>query len=198
MPGDDAIASPGEGRRVLMLGNSYTMARGLPDRVGELANAEVEVHARGGARLAEQLNPRTRMGALTTASLEAGGWDFVVLQEASNHPVLHRAAFDRAVDALCERIARSGARPVLYATWAYAAGGRTLARSGLDHDAMYRALHDAYTSAAVRNGATLADVGTAFFLHPDEPALFSPDGSHPSEEGAELAARVIAGALVRG
>ena len=182
--------------RVLMLGNSYTTSRELPARVARLASAEVTVHARGGARLAEQLNPRTRLGALTAEALAAGGWDFVVLQEMSNGPVLHRAAFDRSVDALCEKVLSSGARPVLYATWAYAAGGRTLARSGLDHDAMYRALHEAYAAAAERNDAILADVGTAFFRSADEPVLFSSDGSHPSDAGAELAADVIAEALL--
>ncbi|MBQ3282311.1 MAG: hypothetical protein IJH42_00475 [Atopobiaceae bacterium] len=73
--------------RILMLGNSLSTAHGLPDRLGELLGAEVTVHARGGARLAEQLNPATRLGALTGAALDAGGWDYVVMQEVSNAAV---------------------------------------------------------------------------------------------------------------
>ena len=43
--------------RILMLGNSFTAANDLPQRLAQLTGAEVAAHTRGGARLAEQLNP---------------------------------------------------------------------------------------------------------------------------------------------
>lgn len=42
----------------------------MPQRLAELLDAEVFVHARGGARLAEQLNPNTKPGA---KPLQEGG-----------------------------------------------------------------------------------------------------------------------------
>ena len=48
--------------RILMLGNSFTAANGLPQRMARLTGAEVIAHTRGGARLAEQLNPKTKTG----------------------------------------------------------------------------------------------------------------------------------------
>ena len=45
--------------RILMLGNSFTAANDLPQRLAQLTGAEVMAHTRGGARLAEQLNPKT-------------------------------------------------------------------------------------------------------------------------------------------
>lgn len=45
----------------------------MPDRLAALLGREVAVHARGGARLAEQANPATRLGAATAAALAAGG-----------------------------------------------------------------------------------------------------------------------------
>ena len=45
-----------------------------------LTGGEVVCHARGGARLSEQLNPNTRLGARTQAALAGERWDYVVLQ----------------------------------------------------------------------------------------------------------------------
>ena len=81
---------------ILMLGNSFTRANGLPELLAEELSCEVEVHARGGARLAEQLNPKTKLGSQTLASLEAGGYAFVVLQEMSTAAVASPASFERS------------------------------------------------------------------------------------------------------
>ena len=48
--------------RILMLGNSFTFVNEMPKMLAELTGAEVVQHTRGGARLAEQLNPKTKMG----------------------------------------------------------------------------------------------------------------------------------------
>ena len=48
--------------RILMLGNSFTTANHMPDMLDELTGAEIVQHTRGGARLAEQLNPKTQIG----------------------------------------------------------------------------------------------------------------------------------------
>ena len=74
--------------RILMLGNSLTTANNMPRMLVSLTGAEVTVHARGGARLAEQLNPRTQLGARTQAALCSECWDYVVLQEMSHGPCL--------------------------------------------------------------------------------------------------------------
>ena len=39
--------------RILMLGNSFTAANDLPQRLAQLTGAGVAAHTRGGARLAE-------------------------------------------------------------------------------------------------------------------------------------------------
>ena len=90
--------------RILMFGNSFTFANDLPDMLAELTGAEVVQHTRGGARLAEQLNPATKMDAKTLEALEHESWDYVVLQEMSNAPVTYRKAFLRSVSTLCDKI----------------------------------------------------------------------------------------------
>ena len=49
--------------RILMLGNSYIFTNDLPSILAEITGAEVVQNTRGGARLREQLNPETRLGA---------------------------------------------------------------------------------------------------------------------------------------
>ena len=71
--------------RILMLGNSFTFVNDMPAMLAGLTGAEVVHHTRGGARLAEQLNPKTKMGAKTLEALEKERWDYVVLQEHA-HP----------------------------------------------------------------------------------------------------------------
>ena len=69
--------------RILMLGNSFTFANNMPAMLAELTGAEVVHHTRGGARLAEQLNTKTKIGAKTQAALEDEFWDYVILHEMS-------------------------------------------------------------------------------------------------------------------
>lgn len=76
-----------------MLGNSFTTANHMPDMLDELTGAEIVQHTRGGARLAEQLNPKTKMGKRTQEALQNEKWDFVILQEMSNGPITSKASF---------------------------------------------------------------------------------------------------------
>ena len=181
--------------RVLMLGNSLTAANDLPALLGRMLGAEVVAHTRGGARLAEHLNPATRLGGMTQRAFAAGGWDFVVLQESSNGPVVHRERFLETAARLCAQAKDASIVPVFFETWAYAPNCPKLSEMGMTHDVMHRLLVDAYHEAARTSGALIADVGTAFFEAPDKLELYRPDGVHPSEAGTQLAARIIARAL---
>lgn len=181
--------------RILMLGNSLTTANGLPGLVGRMIGAHIVVHARGGARLAEQLNPQTRLGALTQHALENEAWDYVVLQESSNGPVVHRARFLEASARLCKQIDAIGAQPVMFATWAYAPTCPKLLNMGTSCDEMHALLSSAYREAARIGNASVADVGKAFSERKHAASLYRPDGVHPSIEGTALAANVIAACI---
>ena len=148
--------------RVLMLGNSFTTSCGLPELLARCAGCEVVVHARGGARLSEHLNPETKLGTMTQAALFSGGWTHVVLQERSDGPVRFRKAYLRAAAALCEQVREAGAVPVVYATWVYAHDCPKLQGLGLDHAAMHEALQSAFSEVAAAGGAALANVGATF------------------------------------
>ncbi len=181
--------------RILMLGNSLTFANDMPHMLAVLTGAEVVHHTRGGARLSEQLNPATRLGARTQAALAQGAWDYVVLQEMSHGPISAPKSFFASTARLCKQIQDSGAVPVLYATWAYQKGSAKLSAKGWAYDEMSRGLSEAYRQAARENHALLADVGRRFYELADAQDLYAPDGVHPTKAGSRIAAETIAAAI---
>lgn len=181
---------------ILMLGNSFTFANNMPSTLADLTSAEVVQHTRGGARLAEQLNPNTKLGGLTQAALENEKWDYVILQEMSNGPITAKENFLKNVRLLSEKIRLNGATPVLYATWAYQRGGKQLQAFGMDYDKMYREMYEVYHEAAEQNGALIADVGKRFYEIADQQDIFAEDGCHPNEMGSQIAAQVIADVIL--
>lgn len=179
--------------KILMLGNSFTYFNEMDQILARLLDAEVVAHTRGGAYLAEQLDETTEMGIRTAKALAEEQWDYVVLQEYSNGPILEAEQFYHSVEALCEKIRKNGATPLLYATWAYHADAPKMADVGMNRDEMFDALYDAYHKAAKDNDALIADVGEAFRKVSATTELYDEqDRYHPNLEGSTLAAKVIA------
>lgn len=181
--------------RILMLGNSFTFANDMPQMLAELTGAEVVHHTRGGARLSEQLNPNTRLGARTQAALRDESWDYVILQEMSNGPIASLKSFRSSVAQLCGQIRENGAVPIFFATWAYRKGGEKLVANGWDYDEMARKLSKTYQQAARENHALIADVGQQFYRLTDTRELYAADGVHPNESGSRIAAQTLAGVI---
>ena len=181
--------------RILMLGNSFTFTNDMPQMLADLTGAEVTHHARGGARLSEQLNPSTRLGSQTQAALQTEKWDYVVLQEMSHGPITAPKSFFSSVEGLCRQIRANGTVPILLATWAYQRGGAKLTDKGWDYDEMAHGLTEAYRTAAKENQALLAEVGLRFYQLADACNLYAADGIHPSEAGSRLAAETIAAVI---
>lgn len=178
--------------RILMLGNSYTSANHLSLMLAEMTGAEVVAHTRGGARLAEQLNPAKKLGNKTLKALHDEKWDYVIVQEMSNGPITSKEKFMTNLSKLCGLIRENGAIPVLFATWAYEKNGKQLKKFGMEYEDMICSMKETFREAAKRTSCLLADVTTAFEQQAETVKLYAPDGSHPSETGSKLAARTIA------
>jgi hypothetical protein len=195
-PAPSAAAAPPT--RVLFIGNSYTYFNNLPEIVSALAeaagagNVEVKMVAPGGWRLADHWEKGEAREVLRGAR-----WDFVVLQEQSQlgdprtvagKPRVGSAkVFAPAAAQWAAEIARVGARPVFYLTWARKASPEDQA-----------ALTDAYAKAARQAGGILAPAGLAWKrVLEATPAvdLYVSDGSHPTPAGSYLAACAIVAAI---
>lgn len=181
--------------RILMLGNSFTFVNNMPRMLAQLTGGEVVHHTRGGARLSEHLNPKTKLGAQTQAALRDERWDYVVLQEMSNGPITAPKSFFSSVEQLCGQIRGNGAVPILYATWAYQKDGDKLAAKGWDYDEMARRMRDACHKAVRENHALIADVGQRFYALSDTQDLYAADGVHPNAYGSRIAAETIAAVI---
>ncbi|MBR6258741.1 MAG: SGNH/GDSL hydrolase family protein [Oscillospiraceae bacterium] len=183
--------------KILMLGNSFTNANDLPGTLAKLLDAHVEAHARGGATLAEQLNPETELGGKTARALKEQSWDYIVLQEDSTGSFRHRKAFMKTVAGLCAAARENGATPVLYETWPFREGSEKLKSTGLSYEEMRERLFDAYREAGEANGAPVAFVGESFYNAPKTLDLYTEDDHHPSVEGSRIAAETIAETIRR-
>ena len=186
--------------RILMLGNSFTYYNDMPSMLAEITGAEVIPHTRGGAYLAEQLNPETEMGTKTLAALDGSqSWDYVILQGYSSEPVLAKESFLQSVAGLCEKIHAIQATPLLYSTWAYQKDSAVMQemteKHGISYDVMYAQLASVYREAAEQNDAVVADVGRIFYERSAKRNLYTEDGKHPNEEGSRIAAETLAAAI---
>jgi hypothetical protein len=197
--GSQGPAGPktGPAKRVMFVGNSYTYFNNLPAIVQALAKAggrslEIVMFAPGGWKLKDHWE---KGGA--RQALREGRWDFVILQDQSTLGVDLYVDGKTRVDGdgifrpyaltWSREIAKAGATPVFFLTWARQA-------SPEDQDR----LTYAYMTAGRDSGSRVAPVGLAWKRvreeHP-EIGLFQSDGSHPSAAGSYLAACAIYSAL---
>lgn len=170
--------------RVLFIGNSFTFYNNGIDQVlrGLAPNTEVDSATKGGYRLRDHLGDSATMDKLRN-----GNWTAVVIQEQSQTPVWTYADFTSAAATMVAEVHKTGARPLLLATWARPdSNGITTT-----------ALNSAFTKAGKRLGVPVVPAGNAFgaslAAHP-EIVLNQADG-HPSPAGTYLAGCVVYSSL---
>jgi hypothetical protein len=170
---------------VLFVGNSYTFAHHMPYLVKALARAAgekpdlgVDMHAPGGATWQQHYE-----GGAVAQRLKLKKYDYVVLQERSAGPLDAPADMHKYGQLLDEEVRKSGAKTILFLTWAYQ-------HIPIEQDQITRE----YKELAQRQQAKVAPVGQAWqaWLR-DYPnvALHDPDKSHPNPRGAYLTACVF-------
>lgn len=176
--------------KVLFIGNSYTYYNNLPDMLAGLAGttgSPRRIQAKMVAVQDATLQMHWESGAARQAIRERK-WDFVVLQEQSLRPVEDTERMVSYARRFNTEIRRSGARTVLFLTWARR-----------DKPEMQLALNDAYLTLAEELRAGIAPVGPAWqaaFWYAPTMALHMEDGSHPTPTGTYLTACVFYLALL--
>jgi hypothetical protein len=167
--------------RVLFIGNSFTSYNGGLDTLlaGLAPSCATASFDQGGFTLEQHWDHAAELHSIGT-----GHWDYVVLQDQSQSPVVNAAEFRRYTTLFARAIARSGAKTVLLMTWQRpdsAAEGVTTAN-----------LAAAYRAAGAAVEARVAPAGEAFaeaLLERPDLVLYNSDG-HPTRLGSYLAACV--------
>jgi oligo-alginate lyase len=185
-----ALAVAGEAHpprtvRMLFIGNSYTYANDLPGLIAQLSSArgvklEHESVTPGGATLEKQCSDGKAVAAIHKQT-----WDYVVLQEQSARPFRDREAMFKATRLLHTEIVKTGAKTLLYETWAAKVSPEEQSK-----------LTDAYETLGRELGATVVPVGEAWKKAIAAGMdLHGSDGRHPNRRGSYLAACLFAAAL---
>jgi hypothetical protein len=175
--------------KCLFIGNSFTARNDLPGLIAQLAAArgkslQHRLISTGGASLRTHWNSGGALEAIQNCH-----YDYVVLQEQSTLPIKNAQRMHENVRLFDEAIKASGAKSVLYMTWARRHAPES-----------QQAITDSYTSIGRELGATVAPVGVAwqrFLGKHDQPVLHDRDQSHPSLAGSYLAACVFLAVLFK-
>jgi hypothetical protein len=174
--------------RILFIGNSFTYYHDLPKMLAELAEAggqrpvHYETETPGGYTLEKHWQDRSAL-----SRIQNGHWDFVVLQDQSEAPLLRCNAMIEYGKKFDAEIKKQRARTILYETWALQ-----------DKPEQQTAISSAYEGLARDLNARLAPVGNAWqtALRSDpQLVLHDADHKHPSASGTYLAACVFYGTL---
>lgn len=177
--------------KILYVGNSYTHFENLPQIVSIISDsAKTKLMTKkstiGGARLREHwLGER---GLKTKEMIKNGNFDIIVLQEYSMGAINEPDSLIKYSKLLCNYIKENNAKPYLYLTWA---------REKVPQ--YQEIINTVYLKTSIENNAVIVPVGNAWALakqlRPDI-ALFTPDGSHPTELGTFLTANVFVATIL--
>ncbi len=177
-------------RNVLFIGNSLTMANGLPGMVETLSSLaggprlRATVVATGGYSLEDHWNQGDARHALAR-----GGWSDVVLQQGPSSQPDSRALLREYVRRFDREAQNVGARVAIYMVWPPRTGPGT-----------FDQVRASYAQAARDVNGRLLPVGEAFraLMHDSSLVLLGPDGFHPTPLGSYVAASMIFHGLAGG
>ncbi len=170
--------------RILFIGNSFTFYNDLPRMVAQLAAAggqrslHYENETPGGYTLEKHWQDRRAV-----SRIQSGHWDFVVLQDQSEAPLLRRDAMIEYGKNFDAEIKKQRAKTILYETWALQ-----------NKPEQQTAISNAYEGLSRHLKARLAPVGSAWqtALRSDPKLiLHDMDHKHPNATGTYLGACVF-------
>jgi len=167
---------------VLFIGNSYTFFNGGLDKQlkGLSPTTATSLIAVGGYTLEDHWNAGDAL-----QSIRKGGWDYVVLQEQSQGPVIDSTRFFNYVRDFDVEIRANGAETILLMTWERP--------DSVKYGVTTANLAAAYNAVGEEFGIKVAPAGLAFARSLQERpdlVLYSEDG-HPTIYGTYLAACVL-------
>jgi len=179
--------------RILLVGNSYTYGAHAPRMLPIMGQArgqtiEAVQHVTPAMSLAghwsgtKSITPGADPTMTARDLIAKGGWDFVMLQDQSQMPLINPGATIEFGKKFCQFAAEHDAQPVFFLTWARANAPDTQPK-----------ITETYIAAARAGGGAVSPVGLAFqaaFKADTNLTLHQNDGSHANREGGYLTACV--------
>ena len=186
--------------RILWIGNSYTAFNNLPSMFSNLAASAgyeviVDSNTPGGHTFQQHASNTT-----TLQKINAGNWDYVVLQAQSQEPSfspnqVQQQTIPFALELYDQiKTANPCAEVVFYMTWGRKFGDTqncAVYPPICTYEGMTNRLRESYTLMADLTESITAPVGICWKNARqinDAPELFNPDNSHPSLAGSYLGA----------
>ena len=192
--------------RVLFVGNSYTYANDLPSLFTHLSASGnkivyTDMNAPGGYMLEQHKTDST-----TLSKIRIGNWNYVILQEQSQTPVIDSLRFNSMYPSaiwLDSLIRSYNGNTAFYMTWGRKYGGQQCigqfcSPSFVDFFHMQDSMKVSYKMISDSLNALLCPVGEAWRkakLLDSSVDLWQSDLSHPTLEGSYLAACVFYAAI---
>ena len=166
--------------QVLFVGNSFTFGGNLPTLIEQITRdtqhpIASELIAPGGVTLGFHFRSKATLAAIVSKK-----WDYIVLQNCSNCPLRNRELFQSDVKTIVNIVRESGAKPVLYMTWA-----------DLHKQDDINVISEAYETIGRELSVPVVPVGKAWakaVAESDGASLFEADQHHASPTGALLSA----------
>lgn len=190
--------------KILFIGNSYTYANDLPALFKNLSssggeNVRTGISAPGGYTFQMHLNETT-----TLDLIREGIWDYIVLQEQSQIPVIEYLRYNSMYPSAARldsiiNLYNPNSNTIFFMTWGRKNGGQQCIDTSCslvftDFFHMQDSLKSSYTMISNIISAIISPVGeawrTARIIKPYV-NLWEPDDSHPTLEGSYLAACVF-------
>ncbi len=173
----------GSGTRVLFIGNSYLYFNDIPGMVQSLADSAkgetlaIAVVALPNYALIDHWNSGS-----ARATVAAGQWKWVVLQQGPSTTQLNRDTLRLAASLFAGEIAKSKGTPAMFAAWPTS-----------DRPQDFDRATESYTLAAGDVNGLLLPVAAAWVsASKRDPSIqLYADGLHPSVEGAYLSSLVL-------
>lgn len=184
---------------VFFIGNSYTYYNDLPAIFKGIAEEDgygvnITSVLSGGYTLTSFANPNDAKGQEVKAAFESKKFDFVIIQEQSQRPVLDPAKFFEGARSIVKMVRENGAIPIFYSTWGRREGEASLKHHLWTNESMTWDLAASYSAIAKELDAEVGYVGLGFYdvyTSSVDIDLYDADGSHPSVEGSYLAAYIL-------
>jgi len=172
---------------ILFVGNSFTSYNGGINKQleGIVPSTQTVLVAPGGFNLQNHWNGEARK------KIQEGKWNYVILQEQSQLPVLNQGTFFQYAKLLDQEIRKAGAITVFLMTWERP--------DSVSYGVTTENLVKAYREIGRQIGAMVAPAGIAFSLsmkRRPNVSLYSNDG-HPTIQGTYLAACVLCGTIIK-